>query len=229
MAFFVILQSISKIDSEMKKLFSIAFVFVLATGTFVSCDDTETYADMLKKEKAAISAYISENNVKVISEETFAAQGYTTNVDENEYVLFDSNGLYLQIIREGCGEKIQDGETTDVLCRFTEYNLLGDSIQLSNDVLYYSSIPEKMTVENNSGTFTGSFDTSNSLMYTAYSSASVPSGWLYPLTYLNIGRPIDDDDETAKIKVIVPAAQGQYYASISVYPCLYTLTFQRGI
>ncbi len=196
---------------------------------FASCSDSETYADMKKKENSAINAYISENNVKVISETVFAAQGYTTDVSKNEYVLFDSNGIYLQIIRQGCGEKIKQGETTNILCRFSEYNLLGDSLQLSNDNLYYSSIPEKMTVINNSGTFTGSFDTSSSLMYAAYSSASVPSGWLYPLTYLNIGRPVNEDDETAKVSVIVPSSQGQYYASANVYPCLYIITYERGM
>lgn len=213
----------------MRKIVSLLPVALFAALFFASCNDGETYADMRKKEDAAISSYISTNNVKVISETTFASQGYTTDVSKNEYVLFDSNGIYLQIIREGCGEKIKSGETTDILCRFSEYNLLGDSLQLSNDNLYYSSIPEKMTVVNNSGTFTGSFDTSSSLMYAAYSSASVPSGWLYPLTYLKIGRPVNDDDETAKIKVIVPSSQGQYYASANVYPCLYVLTYERGM
>ncbi len=202
----------------------------LATLLLLSaCSDTETYADKRKKEDAAINAYIADNNVKVISEDTFAAQDYTTNLDQNEFVLFDSNGIYLQIIRRGCGDKLKDGETADILCRFTEYNLLGDSLQLSNDNLYYSSIPEIMTVVNSSGTFTGSFNTESSLMYVAYSSTSVPSGWLYPLTYVNIGRPVNDDDEISKVNVIVPSAQGQYYASANVYPCLYTLTYERGI
>lgn len=206
------------------------YCFVVCAAVFcASCSDTESYADMRKKEDAAINAYLSDYNVKVISEDTFAAQGYTTDVSKNEYVLFDSNGIYLQIIRQGCGEKIKQGETVDILCRFSEYNLLGDSLQLSNDNLYYSSIPEKMTVTNNSGTFSGSFDTASSLMYAAYSSASVPSGWLYPLTYLNIGRPVNEGDETAKISVIVPSSQGQYYASANVYPCLYIITFERGI
>ncbi len=213
----------------MKKQTTLLLALALVAATLVSCSDSETYADLKKKENAAINAYLSNYNVKVISEDTFAAQGYTTDTSKNEYVLFDSNGIYLQIIRQGCGEKIKVGETTDILCRFSEYNLLGDSLQLSNDNLYYSSIPEKMTVVNNSGTFTGSFDTESSLMYAAYSSASVPSGWLYPLTYLNIGRPVNDDDETAKIAVIVPSSQGQYYASANVYPCLYVLTYERGM
>ncbi len=212
----------------MRKLLSLFTAGVTALILLASCNDYETYADQKKKENSAINAYIAKNNLKVISEETFAAQNYTTDVSKNEFVLFESNGVYLQIIRQGCGDKLKDGETSDILCRFTEYNLLGDSVQLSNDILYYSSIPEKMSVSNNSGTFTGSFDTSRSLMYTAYTSASVPSGWLYPLTYVNIGRPVNKDDEIAKVKVIVPSAQGHYYASMNVYPCLYTLTYQRG-
>ncbi len=209
-------------------------VYTLLVGVMVglflsSCDNSETYADMKKKEDAAINAYIANAGVKVISEETFAAQDYTTNLDDNEYVLFDSNGIYLQIVRQGCGEKIRNGETATILCRFTEYNLLGDSLQLSNDNLYYSSIPEVFSVVNTSGTFTGSFDTDNSLMYVAYSSSSVPSGWLYPLTYVNVGRPVYDDDEISKINVIVPSSQGQYYASVNVYPCLYVLTYERGL
>ena len=214
---------------KMKKVFAVAFACLFMGLSFVSCSDTETYADKKKKENAAINAYIANHNVNVISEETFAANGYKTDVSKNEFVLFRSNGIYLQIVREGCGEKLKNGETSDVLCRFTERNLMGDSIQLSNDLLYYAAVPEKLSVTNTSGTFTGSFYTDQSLMYSAYSSASVPSGWLYPLTYVNLGRPTNEGEEIAKINVIVPSSQGQYYASMNTYPCLYTLTYQRGI
>ena len=195
----------------------------------LSCNKQETYADQKKQENAAINEYLAKNNVKVISEETFAAQNYTTDTTKNEFVLFDSNGIYMQIRRKGCGEKIKaDGKPRDVLVRFDEYNLLTDSLQLSNNVLYYSSLVEMMTVTNISGTFTGSFDAENSLMYSAYGSQSVPSGWLYPLTYVNVGRPTNEDDEISKIRIIVPSSQGQAYASQYVYPCLYDLTFQLG-
>ena len=134
----------------------------------------------------------------------------------------------MQIIRKGCGEKLKDGETATVLSRFTEYNILGDSLQLTNDVLYYSSIVDKMTVKNTSGTFTGSFISGSSLMYSAYSSASVPAGWLIPLAYVNLGRPSKEGDEIAKVKLIVPHTEGQYYATQNVYPCYYVLTYERG-
>lgn len=134
----------------------------------------------------------------------------------------------MQIIRKGCGEKIKDGETVTVLCRFNEYNLLqsADSVQLSN--MGTSWLVDKIMVKRNSGTYTASFDKNSSLMYTAYSSAAVPNGWLIPLSYINIGRPTKEGDEIAKVKLIVPHSQGQQYASQNVYPCLYELTFQRG-
>lgn len=210
----------------MKKLIRFAMVVLGAIVVMSSCNKYETYADQKKRENAAINSYLVDNNVKVISEETFAAQNYTTDVSQNEFVLFDSNGIYLQIIRKGCGEPLKaDGRPRGLLVRFDERNLLTDSLQLSNNVLYFSSVVEKMTVTNNSGTFTGSFDNTG-LMYSVYGSQSVPAGWLFPLTYLNVGRPVNDDDEIAKIRVIVPSSQGQAYASQRVYPCLYDLTYE---
>lgn len=196
---------------------------------FASCNDVETYAEKKEAENKAITSYIVKNSVKVISEDQFEAQGFKTKVEDNEFVLFESNGVYMQIVREGCGEKLKNGETSTVLCRFTETNLMTDSIQLSNDILYYSAIVEKMNVSNNYGTFTGSFETGSSLMYSVYGSQSVPSGWLTPLGFINLGRPTDDGEEVAKVRIIVPHSQGQSNASQSVYPCLYDLTYQRGL
>lgn len=201
---------------------------ILLCGTFImSCSDDETYADKLKKERAAISRYIRDSAVTVISEEQFASQGYTTDVSKNEFVLFNSNGVYMQIIREGCGEKLKDGETANVLCRFDEYNLMTDSLQLSNNLLMMSTMYDKMSVTDNSGTFEATFDT-RSVMYLAYGSTSVPGGWLVPFTYIKLGRPSTADEEIAKVRLIVPSTQGQAYASQSVYPCLYDITYERG-
>ena len=65
-------------------------------------------------------------------------------------------------------------------------------------------------------------------MYNTYSSAAVPSGWLVPMAYINLGRPASEDDEIAKVKLIVPHTQGQSNASQNVYPCMYELTYERG-
>lgn len=213
----------------MKKITIILLALVTAL-TVVSCRDHETYADQKKKEVSAINQFIADSAVNVISETVFFAQGSKTDVDKNQFVLFEASGVYMQIVREGCGEKLKDGETANVLCRFTERNLLlgADSIQLSNETLRYAWFPEKMAVKNTSGTFSGSFVKGQSLMYTAYGSAAVPSGWLVPLAYINLGRPSADGEETALVRLIVPHTQGHEYANLGVYPCLYDITYERG-
>lgn len=200
-----------------------------AVLAFSSCNDDVTYADQVKRERSAINAFIADSAVHVISEDEFRANGYTTDVSKNEYVLFESSGLYLQIVRKGSGKPIAPGEAATVLCRFTERNLLTDSIQVSNTISpYFYRFVERMNVVNNSGSFTGSFDTASSLMYRFYNSTSVPSGWLAVLPYINIGRYESADDEIAKVRIIVPHDLGQTYAIQSVYPCLYDITFERG-
>ena len=84
-----------------------------------------------------------------------------------------------------------------------------------------------MNVKNTSGTFKGTFSKQFCIMYTTYSSAAVPSGWLVPFTYINLGRYDSADAELAKVKLIVPHSQGQSAAAQSVYPCLYEITYER--
>ena len=101
-----------------------------------SCEDEDTYAEMRKTERAQISNFLNYGTrivdeesgdvtlevkapIKVISENEFYANDTTTNVDENEYVLLSGSGIYMQILREGTGERLQDGESATVICRHT--------------------------------------------------------------------------------------------------------------
>ena len=210
-----------------KTIFALMSVVVMLLST--SCNHVETYAEQIEKENNAINKFIKDKGIKIISETEFAQKNYTTNVSQNEYVLIKSSGVYMQIVRQGCGEKIKDGETATVICRFSETNVMQDVEVLDNaHSYYYVTLPDKMSVKNTSGTFTASFDTSNSLMYQTYGSASVPAGWLAPMSYIKIGRPMDNDDEIAKVNLIVPHTQGHSYASSEVIPFFYKITYQRG-
>ena len=206
------------------------YVLLLLMALFITagCSDHETYSDQKKRERNTILRYVNDSSITVITEQEFKSQGCTTNLDKNEYVLFAGTGVYMQIEREGCGDKIKDGETATVLCRFTEVNMMTDSVQLSNDVLEFASRPDKMTVMNESGTYTASFVQGESVMSRVYGSTSVPNGWLAPLPYINIGRPTNPGDETAKVRLIVPHSEGHAYQTNGVYPCLYTITYERG-
>lgn len=202
---------------------------LLAIVALASCSDSETYADLKKKERSAINRYIANQKIKVISEDVFNAQNQTTNVDKNEWVLFEGTGVYMQIVREGCGKKLESGKTEKLLCRFNEYNILeSDSTLQCTNIISYNWLVEKMTVKNTSGTFSGTFDKESSLMYNTYKSTAVPSGWLVPLTYIKLGRPASETDEIAKVKLIVPHSMGQSNASQNVYPCMYEITYQQG-
>lgn len=212
----------------MKKLIYITLA-VVSIVLVASCSDNETYADQVKRERSAISKYIADSSVNVISETQFLAQDSTTDVGRNEWVLIENTGVYMQIVRKGCGERIKSGETATVLCRFSERNLITDSLQLSNTLV--SSLDawvDKMTVVNNSGTFQASFISGSSVMASVYGSTSVPQGWLAPLNFINVGRPQRAGDEIARVRIIIPHDQGHAYASQGVYPCLYDITYERG-
>ena len=199
---------------------------LLSLLVYSSCSDSETYADQKKKERSAIAQYIAENKISPISETVFAQQGYTTDVSKNQYVELDQSGVYMQICNDGCGEKIKNGQSLTVVCRYTEVNIMeGDTIS-TNNIPYYSSMPDLMNVTNTSGSFTASFDSQSSVMYRTYSSASVPTGWLVPLSYIKIGVPKADGEQIAHVKLIVPHTAGQSYAAQNVYPCYYDITYQ---
>ncbi len=223
-----------------------AFIFavvsaVLAGFALQSCEDDYNYGERKKKERKIISSFIKKGTtiladdandtlvhvapITVISQSQFERQDSTTDVSKNEYVCFPNTGVYMQIVRKGVGGKLASGETATILCRFTEVNLRGDSIQASNRNNYATAIPDVMTVSNTLGTFTGSFV--SGIMRACYG-ASVPSGWLVPLTYVNIGRQETKEDKIAKVRLIVPDSQGQRNASENVYACYYDITYQRG-
>lgn len=220
--------------------FLLFFSILSVVAGFIACDDYETYAEKRDKENAAISQFLTGSTgmgkyffnsrpISPISETEFENRGYVTDTLKNEYVLFESSGVYMQICRKGCGEIIKSGETTTVLCRFVEANLLTDSLILSNMTTGSHFIYDKMTVTNSSGSFTGTFDNTYSIMNSAYGSTSVPGGWLVPLRFIKIGRQSSPDEEIAKVRLIVPSSQGQQNASMNTYPCFYEITYQRGI
>ena len=218
----------------MKKI-SYAIVLLLALVLTTSCNDYETYSDMKEKERDAIERFIAKEGIQVISEETFKAQGYTTNLSSNQYVRFSRNGVYMQIVREGCGEKLEENKKVNVLCRFYEKNIQTDSILVRNDTHAYLSTTtgrmdvsqylDKMSVTRNGTTITASF--LGGMMVQYHGSTSVPGGWLVPLNYVKIGRPENLDEETAKVRLIVPHSQGTADASSSVVPCFYEISYER--
>ena len=217
-----------------------------------SCNDYETYGEKKDKERAAIRDFIAKEGINVISESEFHAKGNVTDTAKNEFVYLENDGVYMQIVRRGCGNILKNGESATMICRFKEYNLntTDDTKRLSlmNDApntgqQYY----EKIDVLNNSGTFSASWCIKedktgyHGTMPNAYystdrngyivSRTEVPQGWRVPLSYIKLGRPVNENEEIAKVRLIVPHDMGHLIASSSdfIYAFYYEITYERGI
>lgn len=208
----------------------------------LSCDDDDSYAEMKRRENAQIRSFLANGccvvdeemgdtllyvpPINVISEDQFMANDSTTDVEQNQYVLFNNSGVYMQIVHEGVGEKLKNGETATIICRYTEFNIAGDSIQSTDQNIYYEAMPEVMTCTNTNGLFSASF--TSGLMLSLYLSASVPSGWLTPLTYIRLGRKTAADEHIALVRLIVPSTEGTNDANTNVYACFYEISYMRS-
>lgn len=219
-----------------KLLYSLLTVAVFCSSMCfsTSCKDEETYAEMKDKEKNAINRFLKENDligpIKKIDESTFYDQGSTTNVDENEFVLFNESGIYMQIVRKGEGKTMaefaseQPTKTTSkvILCRFMEYDIENSDTTLTN---YYSSaIVDKFlcTYKEQSRAYTGSF--TEGYMKQRYSS-NVPTSWLKPLDYIKLTRYAG---RQAQVRLIVPHSSGTTNAANYVLPHYYEITYELG-
>ena len=222
------------VDRKMKK-FSYIIALLMAVVVFAGCENYETYSDMKKKEQDAIEAFIAEHGIQVIDQTTFEAQGNKTDLASNQFVKFTRNGVYMQIVREGCGSVLEENKTVNVLCRFMEQNIQTGDVVVRNDIhaslsslgtgIDVSQYLDKMSVVRTGTTLTASF--LSGMMYQYHGSTSVPGGWLVPLNYVKIGRPENEGEETAKVRLIVPHSQGTADASSSVTPYYYEITYQR--
>lgn len=221
----------------MKKLLYIIGIFAtLSTLLLSSCDDEDTYADMKEKEKSAISRFIKDNEycgpIKVISEEEFYANDSITDTARNEFVLFQEDGIYMQIVSKGEGKtmiEMAKEQSTDstiskgILCKFMEYDIKNDYVCASNVNL--TSIVDKMTCKytHRSRSYTASF--TEGQMMSTYGS-TVPTGWLKPLDYIRLTRA---EGRKARIRLIIPHSSGTLTASGSVLPMYYEISYQLGI
>lgn len=230
----------------MKRILIFCAILCATALTFVSCKKDETYAKQKKKERNAIETYIKNSPltlydneggillkdtlpIQVIDEIQFEKQDSMTYAALNQYVLFPKTGIYMQIVRQGVGNKIKPGDRgKNIICRYWEYNIIAGSLLTTNRVPYWTSSPDIINVSNNSGSISASFDSNHTgAMFQAYNSLTVPQAWIVPLSYIKVGRDKKDGDEIAKVRLIVPHTQGTDNAANAVYPCIYEITYEE--
>ena len=186
-----------------------------------ACNDYETYGDLKNRERDAIDQFISDSSFVIIGEEQFHNQGDATE-GTKQFVQLSKSGVYMQIVNKGGGEKIKDGESLSIICRFVEKSLL-DTTKLVNNTATTVFDPDIMNVSRSGSTYTATFI--SGVMLSAYG-ATVPEGWLVPLQYINLARR---QDQLARVRLIVPHSQGTTNnAKSNVRPYFYDITFQRG-
>ncbi len=221
----------------MRKLFYMVLsviTMVCAVNAMTSCNDGETYADQKNKEKKAIQRFISDNEltgpITVISEAQFYAQDSLTDTAKNEYVLFNDDGIYMQIREKGKGPSMvelakgmKDSTISkNILCRFLEYDIQNADTTYTNYPT--PSIVDKMlcTYTRFSRSYSASF--TDGFMYKGYG-ATVPQGWLKPFDYIRLTR---EAGKEAKVRLIVPHSSGTTNASGYVMPYYYEISYQLG-
>ena len=219
-----------------KLLYLVLAVCTVSTSIFVaSCKDGETYAERKKKEENSINHFLQDNDfvgkINPITEEQFYAQDSMTDVSKNEFVRFNKDGIYMQIIRKGEGPTMvelakgrKDSTVTrPILCKFLEYDIQGGDTTVTNLTIYKdmtSKIDEMMcTYDHYSRSYTAWY--TNGEMKNTYGSV-VPAGWLKPLDYIRLTKV---DGEEAKVRLIVPHSSGTSNASGHVQPFYYEITY----
>ena len=207
----------------LKNKFGYLLILSLFALLVASCDETVTYSEMKEKEREAVSEYIKEQDIKIISYDEFVANDSTTDVSRNEYVEIDD--VYMQIVnnpilKDSTAYRINEGDNVDLLIRYYEYNIQdGDTITAN----LYAADPDEMRVTNTSGSYSATF--TSGVMNSVYGS-SVPSGWLVPLRFLTFTRK---QSNLAKVNIIVPHTRGTSTAANYVYPCRYQVSFQPSV
>lgn len=177
-----------------QKIFALLFT-ATALFTFASCDDTDTYAELLEEEKAAISSYLKDYNVTSTLPSEFVDNDTTTF-----YALDD--GVYMMVVRVGDLD-IMAEQYDKVVFRYERTSLLDDTFDegdrnsplLGGSYYFYYNL----------------YGDSRYSSYTTYG-----TGIEAPLEYLGDG---------AKVNLIVPSKYGFSSEISYVTPFLFTLDY----
>lgn len=208
----------------MKKL-GILLVILCGLGfAFQACDNHKTYAELKEEERDAIRRFIEVRDIKVIDEDQFFEQDTMTNVDLNEYVLFEESGVYMQVIERGGGTLLEDGRH-EILVRYEEEEIIEDgttdTLSLNTWINYYPH-PDEFVLTKSGKSFSGTLNTGGA-MYGTHGSTSAPSAWMLVFDYIKPGRKFTD---RSHIRLIVPHSEGTITASQRVTPVYYDIKYQ---
>lgn len=188
----------------MRKLFYIIFSVMALSAILASCNNGETYAERLEKEKKAIKRFINDNGIITLN--SFPADSI---FGEKEYYLHPS-GTYIRVIKYGDkSRKATQNPTTDIQMRASAH-FIGDTLQYSNFGQSNSANWVPFTF-GNTDTYSGSYSqmNNNGREYYKYIFMSVPC--TLSLDYVG---------DQGEVSLIVPFVNGSA-AQTANYKALY--------
>ena len=207
----------------MKKL--IFAVLGLVTIALSSCKEEEmTYAEQKEREAEQVRKWLDTHNIDVISLRDFLKDTITDNPEtgpdftRNEYVLFEDNGVYMQIVRRGAGHQISSGDTWFMNARYVEI-YVGTEDTLTMNL--YQQDPDIFYVKRTGDNYTASFQ--SGIMTRAYGN-TVPNSWIMTIPFITPGLLNGDG---GKVRIIAPHNQGTQAAAQSVYPAFYEILITK--
>ncbi|MDR2474641.1 MAG: DUF4827 domain-containing protein [Bacteroidales bacterium] len=86
----------------MRKLLLFFFALILLPGVWVACNNTKTYAELLKDEQDAIDRFIRDSGFVVYNH-------YLETFGEKDFVKLP-NGLYLNVVEPGNPQPVDSGK-----------------------------------------------------------------------------------------------------------------------
>ncbi|MDR1556460.1 MAG: DUF4827 domain-containing protein [Tannerellaceae bacterium] len=121
----------------MKKGFNIGLVLCVVLCV-LSCNNNPQYSDMLDAQERAINRLIDENDIEIL--DAYPANGV---FKDNQFIILD-NGVYLNVIDSGNGNRAQAGSTS-VFCRFFVKCLIEWQYMDTTTVDYFRNGTEPIT------------------------------------------------------------------------------------
>jgi hypothetical protein len=194
----------------MKKIVGFAIIAICFCSFILpSCDDTETYADKLKKERAAIGRFFAAKNRKVIHE--YPANGV---FGEGEFFLVPYSGVYFHVVDSGNGRRATAGRQV-----YVRFGNTGGLISANG--------ADSLCQDSNN-----TMDALQDYLYFTYKDQTTYMDYTVLSTYSNyyyksqgIAAPLEYVGDSAIIQLIVPFKVGSGYQQTSYEPVYFGRLF----
>lgn len=194
----------------------IKIFFTVFSLFFISCDDTESYADLLKDENIAVNNFLANQWVinDIPNDSIFISK---LDVEKPPYYKMDEDGnIYMQVINPGTKNNMAKLDQL-IYFRFTRCNISNyDWYSFSNDWVYTGVTPEGFGNANDFDYKNTEFRFGN---YTLSSSSQWGSAIQLPLYYLGID---------CEVNIVVKSQYGYTDEISNVIPYLYNIRYFKS-